>query len=355
MYGYELIKEDGKGELKTGDLCVTYLAADKYLVEELPGLLVWGSLNGMKKTNVCVLFNQFLKFPFKLEENKVFLNMFNELVQAYSKDAFESESFSEIEEATLIHLLRLEFLNLPESNVLKACLRWTNAEVKRQGLVATKGNKQKVFSKVKPFVRFADLDLEELKEVGELKDVLPPDELTSLFSKLTGWCDRVAIECKTERQKGRKVYEVSGNLLSYLKDGKCLSKISIGLITNRKVCITSIQTTLPILMKNLKLSVYDHKHGFSGPEVSAEFERYLMVDEKWRFEPKTAFVIEPDVSYQFVFTFGDGSIQYFYRDTIFETRLGEYFKLTLSEFGEGHCIKSFTFCEISNYENANSA
>ena len=356
MYGFDLTKGDGNDEeeMKPSDFWVTYLAADKYLVEELKDELILGSMNRLNKFNVCLLLDQFLKIPLDeigglvCKEKGAILNGFKKFIQAFSKDAFGSEAFNEIEKDTLIHLLSLEFLNLSETDVLNACLRWTNAEVKRQGLVATIENKQKVFSQVKHFVRFTDLEYDELSKLSELKEVLTRDELASLFLKLTGECDQIAIECKTERQKSRKVYEVesgsSSRLISVL-----YSEFRISLRANRKVCITSIQTVLSSLDKNLELKVFKCEQGEFVPLAFLEFKKYL-VNGDWCFEPGRALEIDSGVSYKFVFSFAKDSFYHLYTDSSF--RANDNIELSLSDFGKYHCIKRINFCEISNYENA---
>ena len=368
MYGYDLTKGDEKGEqeLKPGDFWVTYLAADKYLVEKLKDELMLGSVYRQNKANVCLLFDQFLKIPFDevgsflREEKGTILNEFKKFIQAYSKDAFESESFTEIDEETLIELLRLEFLNLSESDVLKACLRWVNAEVEREGLVATSENKQKVFSQVKPFVRFIDLDYDQLTELGELKDVLPIEELASLFLKMSSLGNRVIIDCKTERQKGRKVYEVGRSSLSQITWSnrpfkENFSRFSINLRANQKVCITSIQTMLNTSVERLELKVFRCEQGGDVPLAFVEFTKYLL-DGNWCFQPGRALEIDPSLSYKLVFNLVDKLFEYAYNTTSFSTIVGgDEFKFSLSEFGRYHCIKGFNFCQISNYENAKSA
>ena len=361
MYGYDLTKDDGMGEqkLKPGDLCVTYLAADKYLVEELKEELILGSLTRLNKFEVCLLFEQFLKISFDeigefvCKEKELILNEFKKYIQAYSEDAFGSESFTEIEEDTLIQLLRLEFLNLSESKVLNACLRWTDAEVKRQGLVATMENRQKVFSNIKPFVRLTDLDYDQLSELSSLKEVLTIDELASLHLNWTGGCDQIAIERRTERQKSRNVYKAHENSDSQFPT-MWVSEFSINLRSKfKKVCITSIQTNLSYI-SHLELKVFKFEQKELVPMPFLEFKKYLIGSE-WCFEPGRALEIDPDVSYKFVFSFSKKSFRYLYRTTSFTTSMdGNRFDITLSDFGECHCIKSLNFCQISNYENATS-
>ena len=357
MYGYDLNKGNGSGEeeMKPGDLWVTYLAADKYLVEELKDDLMLGSMHRLNKFNVCLLFEQFLMIPldevkeFVCKEMEMILDELKKYIQAFSEDAFGSEYFTQIEEETLVHLLRLEFLNLPESDVLKACLRWTEAEIERQGLVSTIENRQKVFSKIKSFVRFTDLDFDQLSELSGLREVLTHDELASLHLKWTGKCNQIAIECRTERQKSRKIYEVNCGPLAYFNRNKSLSEFSIKLISDRKVCITSIQTNQSYI-SNLELKVFNWEQNERVPLAFLEFKRYL-TDEGWCFEPRRALEIDSRVKYELFFSFSKKEFYSIYKNKSFGTNS---FGFEFSEFGEAHCIKSFKFCEVSNYGNAKS-
>ena len=365
MYGYDLTKGDEKDEqeLKPCDLWVTYMAADKYLVEGLKDELMLGSVYRLNKFNVCLLFDQFLKIPldevgsFLRKDKGALLNEFKKFIQVYSKDAFESESFLEIDEETLVELLKLEFLNMPETDVLRACLRWTDAEMKRQGLVATNENKRKVFSQVKPFVRFIDLNYDQLTELAELKDVLSIEELGSVFLKLTGGCDHISIDCKTERKKGRKVYEaIFDDGFSSIDEDYYVYKLSVNLKVNQKVCITSIQTYLKSSVSNLELKGFKQGQEEFVPLPFVEFKRHL-VHGKWCFEPGRTLEIDPHVNYQLVFSFAAIELQfeYFSNSSSFSTRVGENkYHFSLRDFGKYHCIKSLHFCQISNYEKTKS-
>ena len=64
MYGFDLIREDGKGEMKPTEFWVTYLAADKYLVEELKDELIVGSVSRQNTRRPCLLCDQLLRMPF---------------------------------------------------------------------------------------------------------------------------------------------------------------------------------------------------------------------------------------------------------------------------------------------------
>lgn len=345
--------------MKLSDLWVTYLAADKYLVEELRGELILGSMNRLNKFNVCLLYDQFLRIPFddtgSLICREATLNSLKKFIQAYSRDAFESESFTEIEEDTLVNLLGFEFLNMPESDVLNACLKWVNAQVERQGLVATAENKQKVFAPIKHFIRFTDLEDEQLGKMNELKEALSLDEFASLFLKLTKEWDQFSIEYKTERKKGKKIYSVSDSSSSYFSPKKRFSELKVKLKSNQKVCITSIQL-LSNIPDNLKLKVFKYEPNEKEFVQLAflEFTLYRVYGKQY-LEPGRPLEIDLNVDYKFVFNFAEHEFCRLQTGTSFGTDVGQdRFSLMLSEFDVGHLIREFEFCQISNYETAKS-
>ena len=357
MYGYDLIEEYESEEIKLGDLWATYMAADKYLVEELKEGLIVSSVSRLNRFTACILFDQFLKMPFEkigsfvFKEKEAILNEFKKTIQAHSKAAFESESFLAIEADTLIQILRFEFLNLPELDVLKACLRWMNAEIVRLGLVPVAENKRKVFSSIKSFVRFTDLRDKELSDLSELKEVLSPDEYASLFLRLTGKCDQIAIKYKNERKVGRKVYEVKNNEFF---SGGIIVNTTGKLRANKKVCITFIETSLPSRAENLKFRIFKEEQGEFVPLPFLESAPYLC-NENWCLELERAFEIDPDLDYKFSLEFSYGKRGYSSKGSSFVTDDGQNkFELTLSDFGNYHCISGFNFCELSNFESAKS-
>ena len=358
MYGYDLSRVDGKGEMKPTDLWVTYMVADKYLVEELKFELILGTMTKLNKFNVCLLYDQFLEMPFDkiggLIYEKTPFKEFEKFIQAYSKAAFESESFLEIETETLVRILSFEFLNLPELDVLKACFRWVNAEIERLELVPTAENKRKVFVPIKSFVRLTDLGYEQFGELSELKEVLSPEEYASLLWRFAGKCDKIATECKTERKVGGKVYGVKIHP-NYQNENVKRSNFTVILQANQKVCITSIQTTITSLTRSLELKVFKYEESMENyvQLPFLEFATYL-VEKKWCLEPGRALEIDPHVNYKFIFDFAERLLDCLAANYFVTYHSLDRFELSLKGFNNNnyndyyHCIAGLNFCRISN-------
>ena len=151
---------------------------------------------------------------------------------------------------------------------------------------------------------------------------------------------------------GMKIYEVRNNE-SYPKYFNC-SNTTGKLRANKKVCITSIETSLTNYANNLEFRIFKDERGEFVPLLFLEFEPYLG-NEKWCLEPGRAFEIDPDLDYKFSLEFSSTRIGYPSKGSSFVTDDGQNkFELTLSDFGNYHCIKGFNFCELSNYESAKS-
>lgn len=353
FYGYEV------SDLDLSELYETYVAADKYQVNDLTDLSEYVKTT-LDASNCCLVYDQLLKLP---NENVLKLNYVKRMIQLHAKKAFKSESFTKIHLKTLVSILELHHLNIDEIDILKTCLRWTEIECARRGMVAISENTREIFEPIKHLINFQSLRVEQLHNI-EFKRLLSDDEITSLLNK----SKERKIECRPFREPW-KLYAVQDSGESYFSlykvahscapwldtcprgmygNSEQLSKISFRLKVNHPVWIESIYTHLPTNIKRLRLSIYENDEKvdlettLDGPKTT----------RRWNFRFEKCLQIEPNQDYKLKFefqkfTFDDSSYKLSKKT---ELRLNDdmddmrtKFEVDLRKY---HCIHKIEFYSI---------
>ena len=182
------------------ELFESHMAANKYLLAEMVDDLNGHIKSSLSPANCCIIYDQMLAFKSKLngpiEESKLKCAA---LIERNAEEAFKSDTFPLISEQTLISILNFKLLRIPEIDLLKACLTWTDAEVKRRGLTVGADSRRTVFESIKKLIGFQILTLEELGQV-EIESYLPTEQVASIFLKLSNILKPLAIDYSTKRE-----------------------------------------------------------------------------------------------------------------------------------------------------------
>ena len=310
------------------------MAADKYLATELiADLADHLEKNISDVSNVCMIYDQLLKM--KLDDKKAKL-----MIALRSPDAFASESFRQIDESTLISILRFNSLNIAELDLLKASMRWTDSEVARQGLVANQANKRAVFKPIKHLIRFGDLGLTGFGSIPEIKGYLTFEEIASVFFHLSNPNEPIQIDYRSPRRS--RLTTARAITEEFFENAQ--QQPTYWIRVSKPVSISSIRTVETSAYAKLKIEWVSP----DGKVTTLQGKRgntfnTLTVD----FDPKSTKTLMPNSKYELRFSFD--SFNYFNevsKQMSLKTEKGETVFEIESNLGY-HLIKSIDFfCAI---------
>ncbi|CAB3993535.1 BTB POZ domain-containing 6-like [Paramuricea clavata] len=115
---------------------VLYLTK-KYVVPSLAQKCVEFLEANIAVENVSTVLQQALQFNEKKLEKKCL-----ELIDLKTSEAIACDAFTDINEATLAHILKRDSLTVKEVDLFKAVLKWSEAECSRKGIEANAKNKR---------------------------------------------------------------------------------------------------------------------------------------------------------------------------------------------------------------------
>lgn len=161
------------------------MAATKYLLVDMIDDLNGYVKHSLNVSNACIVYDQMLAFKAKLngpiEESRLRCIT---IIKANAEEAIKADTFTAINQQTLISILNFDYLRISEFELLKACLRWTDAELKRRDLKVTAANRRTIFESIQGLIAFRVLSLEELGQV-EIESFLSTEHVASIFLNLS--------------------------------------------------------------------------------------------------------------------------------------------------------------------------
>lgn len=246
-------------------------------------------------SRTCMIIYDQLK---KLNIEPKFNDKIKKMISLNSYMAFKSSSFVEIDENTLIDVLNFKKLNIYEHDILKECARWINHKCSPN---ETLQNKNERFKKIKNFIRFSDLTIENLKNCNNLNHLLTLEEIGSLFLHLVDKSNPFLINCQTKREP-IEILNVSS-----IKNFRCIfsvrdrMEITGNLTVNLNVSIFTIQTYFKAEVTNL--SFFKLHCPLSEVEILCEKKLYDNIEPKWSFIFNNIFELEPNRTFKFSIKF----------------------------------------------------
>ena len=213
------------------------MVADRYLVEHLKEELIKHINHVLDPSNCLMIYDQLFTLP--AEETA--LQQVRRFVQSQTKLAFDH--LPNISQMTLLNLLGLEFLALPEIEVLKACANWVEAEASKQELTPNSKAKKTICNSFKHLILFAQLSIKDLTKFQNLNHFLSIKEVGNLFLHLANKTNYpLRIKCKTPR---RTLKELSVSAYrDELPTGSKFSGLTTLVNVNRKIFLSKIRTSL---------------------------------------------------------------------------------------------------------------
>ena len=300
-------------------------------------------LNERLDAKNCLLFYDHL---FRMNNGKL-LSLAKNFIADHAAEAFRSCAFLELSQDALVDLLKSGELRLSEIDLLRSVLNWVSAVVQKQGKALTESNRQRAFEPIKPFVKFADLDANEVADFDEINSLLSGVEVASLLIHLLNRQKPLKIDCRTSRSKGSAgnagdseidIYSICKNRVTFWD-----LNMSTFLNVNHALCITRIYTTVTTNdCADLRLTVFE-------PNFSFEWESEGFVqDKKWCFKMKGHLYPANNFTLKFVdFRLGMPVVSNFSGEnsTISLEKSGKTYKCRIEPLspGNAHFVERITF------------
>jgi hypothetical protein len=157
---------------------VLYLAK-KYIVPSLAQKCFEYFDANFAAENVFILLQQEIQF----DENKLEEKCWD-FIDLNTSEAVASDGFCDINQATLVKLLKRESLNVEEVDLFEAVLKWSEAECSRKGIEANATNKRAAMGNAIYQIRFASMTLEDLAQNVSQSGILTLEEMLLFYEKL---------------------------------------------------------------------------------------------------------------------------------------------------------------------------
>jgi hypothetical protein len=159
---------------------VLYLAK-KYIVPSLAQKCFEYFDANFAAENVFILLQQAIQFVENKLEEKCW-----DFIDLKANEVVASDGFSDINQATLVELLKREPLNVEEVDLFKAVLKWSEAECSRKGIEANAKNKRAAMGNAIYQICFASMTLQDLAQNVSQSGILTPEEMLLFYEKLGG-------------------------------------------------------------------------------------------------------------------------------------------------------------------------
>ena len=157
---------------------VLYLAK-KYIVPSLAQKCFEYFDANFAAENVFILLQQEIQF----DENKLEEKCWD-FIDLNTSEAVASDGFCDINQATLVKLVKRESLNVEEVDLFEAVLKWSEAECSRKGIEANAKNKRAAMGNAIYQIRFASMTLEDLAQNVSQSGILTLEEMLLFYEKL---------------------------------------------------------------------------------------------------------------------------------------------------------------------------
>ncbi|CAB4043719.1 BTB POZ domain-containing 6-like [Paramuricea clavata] len=159
---------------------VCYLAK-KYIVPSLAQKCFEYFDANFGAENVFILLQQAIQF----DENKLEEKCWD-FIDSKTNEVVADDGFSDINQATLVELVKREPLNVEEVDLFKAVLKWSEAECSRKGIKANTKNKRAAMGNAIYQIRFASMTLQDFAQNVSQSGILTPEEILLFYEKLGG-------------------------------------------------------------------------------------------------------------------------------------------------------------------------
>lgn len=284
-------------EIDVKDIAASFLAADKYLVykfrEELSKYL-----KEMAHPLFCFgIYDQLNKIKYIDDVSECLpFEYFDYIIQTSTLGYFGSASYLQMNQDSLIKILKNDTMNVSEIDLLKACVNWVDAEVKRKNLEPTTENTRKIFEPLKQFICFSQINDSDLKKFKKIQQYLDPQDCVDFFlnSSDLSSSSRLDFERKRERlERSRIGFKLSKANCSY-------NKVEFTLKVSQPFSVSCFYSYCDFLDESNKLYEDDKEIDFvfcTGHDGDTDGV------EDYGIYPSTFLILKPNFTYKFKFKF----------------------------------------------------
>lgn len=287
----------------------------------------------MNNANCCLIYDQLIQIPTETS----FLDSIEMMIMKNTKIAFASDQFVKINRNTLIKILKLKYLEIDEIEIMKACLRWINEELKRENCDSTLNKQRALFQPIKGLIRFTDLTIDELMKFHEIECLLTDEEVGSLFMHLSNKSRPFKIQYEFAGRNSRtfKLFSKCDMLASLLPN-----PIVMLLNVSQKLLIHSIHTSLKPETYSLTFSAKENN------KVMDLVYSMSICQKKWRIdfgEPMR--VLPGSATYEITLKFKTSGLEYSLLSNRSKLEFGNNQQSVIFDliFDSYHCIEQIEF------------
>ena len=176
---------------------VMYLAK-KYMITSLAQKCTEAIENCITPENAFAVLESAIQFDEKELETKCW-----DIVHLYTNEAVTSQHFNYISKGTLDSLLKCDTLNINESELFKAVLKWCDHECSKNHLKATSENRRAVLGDALYQIRLLSMSQKEFTQCVSSSELLTAEEMIPLYQKFNG-LETPALECSLFNRHARQ-------------------------------------------------------------------------------------------------------------------------------------------------------
>ena len=139
-----------------------YTAAQHYAMSDVCNALLEYADSKVSIDNSTILLDQYSKIATVPEEK---IDELIGIIALHTLLAVQSKQFLQIDQSTLVQLLKCDKLFIQEKDLYYAVMSWINAKLDRQDLEANVENKSKLFNEFKYLIRFPIMTKHQVSRV----------------------------------------------------------------------------------------------------------------------------------------------------------------------------------------------
>ena len=172
-------------------------AAKKYIMPHVVRACVQYLERNIDAGNACLLLSHS-----RLFDEPELIQRCLDVIDSQAGEAFQSDSFTEIDYKTLEQILGREYLRVEEKVVYAAATRWAEAECLRQGRDASPQQCREVLGDALYLIRFPTMTLDDFSKGAAQSDLLRKQDVIDLLLYLTT-DEKPTLRFPTHYRKGR--------------------------------------------------------------------------------------------------------------------------------------------------------
>ena len=170
-----------KCDLSADNVVSVMYLSKKYIVPSLTKKCVEIMKNILNVDNVLIILEQAIHF----DEGKLEKECWH-LVESHAAEVVATEAFSNINQKTLVCLLRRDYLKVQEVLLFQAVLKWCDVQCPKKQLEVSGENRRAVLKDAVYDIAFLSMTQEDFAKHVHSSGLLSAEEMVSIYGKLCG-------------------------------------------------------------------------------------------------------------------------------------------------------------------------